>query len=102
MEYMYCDNVYVNMTPTRYSVPITSESRDELISLREQFIGRVRRTFATTMYHERSLVGEQYSETCGKSRTDWTLWTVVNGLCIQQSRLVNDNSIPYFQSLVDE
>ena len=40
MEDMYCDNDYTNMTPTRYSVLITSESGDELISLREQFIGR--------------------------------------------------------------
>ena len=38
MEDMYCDNDYINMTPTRYSVLITSESGDELISLREQFI----------------------------------------------------------------
>ena len=40
MEDMYCDNDYINMTPTRYSVLITCESGDELISLREQFIGR--------------------------------------------------------------
>ena len=40
MEDTYCDNDYTNMTPTRYSVLITSESGDELISLREQFIGR--------------------------------------------------------------
>ena len=40
MEDMYCDNDNINMTPTRYSVLVTSESGDELISLREQFIGR--------------------------------------------------------------
>ena len=40
MEDMYCDNDYINMTPTRCSVLITSESGDELISLRGQFIGR--------------------------------------------------------------
>ena len=40
MEDLYCDNDYINMTPTRYSVLITCESGDELISLREQFIGR--------------------------------------------------------------
>ena len=40
MEDMYCDNDHTNMTPARYSVLITSESGHELISLREQFIGR--------------------------------------------------------------
>ena len=40
MEDMYCDNDYINMTPTRCSVHIMSESGDELISLREQFVGR--------------------------------------------------------------
>ena len=40
MEDMYCDNDYSNMTPTRCGVPITSESEDELISLRGQFFGR--------------------------------------------------------------
>ena len=34
---MYCDNDYINMTPTRCSVLITSESDDELISLKETF-----------------------------------------------------------------
>ena len=37
---MYCDSDYINMTPTRCSVLITSESGDERISLRGQFIGR--------------------------------------------------------------
>ena len=49
------------------------------------------------MYHERSLVGEQYSGTYVKSCTDWTLWKVVHGLRRQQSHLVNGNSIPRFQ-----
>ena len=40
MEDMYCDNDYINMTPIRCSVLITSESGDELISLLEQFVGR--------------------------------------------------------------
>ena len=40
MEDIYCDNDYINVTPTRCSVLITSKSGDELISLREQFIGR--------------------------------------------------------------
>ena len=40
MEDMFCGNGYINVTPTRCSVLITSESEDELISLREQFIGR--------------------------------------------------------------
>ena len=48
MEDMYCDNDYINMTPTRYSVLITSESGDELISLREQFNWKSRTTFTTS------------------------------------------------------
>ena len=36
---MYCDNDYINMTPTRYSMLITSEP-GELISLHEKFIER--------------------------------------------------------------
>ena len=62
MEDMYCDNDYINMTPTRCSVLITSESGDELISLRGQFIGRAEHQHVITtllhqcednMYHER-------------------------------------------------
>ena len=40
VEDMYCDNDYINTTPTRCSVLTTSESGDELIGLRGQFIGR--------------------------------------------------------------
>ena len=40
MDDVYCDNDYINMTPTSCSVLITSESGDELISLCGQFIGR--------------------------------------------------------------
>ena len=39
-EGMHCDNDCINMTPTRCSVLITSESGDELVSLRGQFIRR--------------------------------------------------------------
>ena len=45
MEDMYCDIDYINMTPTRCSVLIMSESGDELISLREHFIGRAEQHF---------------------------------------------------------
>ena len=99
MEDMYGDNDYINMTPTRYSVLITSESGDELLSLREQFIGRAEQPLLQHVPRA-SLVGEQYSRTCRKLCTDWTLWKVVYGLRIQQSRLVNGNSIPCFQSLL--
>ena len=34
MEDMYCDNDYINMTPTRCSVLITSESGDEQIIMK--------------------------------------------------------------------
>ena len=37
MEDMYCDNDYINMTPTRYSVLITSESGDEQIIMKETY-----------------------------------------------------------------
>ena len=59
MEDMYCDNDYINMTPTRCSVLITStrcselmtsESGDELISLRG-FHWKSRTTFTTTLLH---------------------------------------------------
>ena len=69
MEDMYCDNGYIKMTPTRCSVLITSESGDELISLREQFIGRAEQHLLQHYYiTERTtcttseLVGEQH---CG-------------------------------------
>ena len=32
----------------------------------------------------------------------WNLWKVVYGLRIQQSRLVNGNIIPFFQSVLSE
>ena len=38
MEDMYGDNEYINMTPARCSVLITSESGDELTSLTEQHL----------------------------------------------------------------
>ena len=68
MEDMYCDNEYINMTPTRCSVLFTSESGDELISLRGQFIGRAEQHLLQHFY----IPGP-----CGKSCTDWTLWKVV-------------------------
>ena len=82
-EDMYRDNDHINI-PTCCSVIITSESGDELISLRGQFTGRAEqhlpqhycitvRTSCTT----RELVGEQYSGPFGKSCTDWTLWKVL-------------------------
>ena len=37
MEDMYCDNDYINMTPTRCSVLITSESGDEQIIMKETY-----------------------------------------------------------------
>ena len=37
MEDMYCDNNYINMTPTRCSVLITSESGDEQIIMKEAY-----------------------------------------------------------------
>ena len=37
MEDGYCDNDYSNMTPTRYSVLMTSESGDEQIIMRERY-----------------------------------------------------------------
>ena len=84
MEDMYCDFDYINMTPTRCSVLITSESGDELISLRRQFIGRAEQHLPQHYYiTERTtcttseLVGEQYSGPCGKSCMDWTLLKVV-------------------------
>ena len=43
MEDTYCDNDYINMTPKRCSVLITSESGDEQIIKKDtygQFIGR--------------------------------------------------------------
>ena len=88
------------MTPTRCSVLITSESGDELISLREIFIGRAEQHLPQ-LYHitERTrcttseLVGEQFSGPWGKSCMDWTLWKVVFGLRIQQSSLVDPNEL---------
>ena len=84
MEDMYCDNGYINMTPTRCCVLITSESGDELISLRGQFFGRAEQHLLQHCYiAERTtcttseLVGERYSGPCGKSCMDWTLWKVV-------------------------
>ena len=35
MEGMYCDNDYINMTPTHCSVLIMSESGDEQIIMKE-------------------------------------------------------------------
>ena len=69
MEDMYCDNDCINMTPTRCSVLITSESGDELISLREQFIGRAEQHLLQHVPRAK-LVGEQYSGICGKSCMD--------------------------------
>ena len=103
MEDMYCENDYINMTPTRHSLLITSESGDELISLREQFIGRAEqhvlqhyciteRTTCTTS----ELVGEQYSGPCGKSCTDLTLWKVVLWTA---HTLVDANELLCFQFL---
>ena len=66
MEDMFCDNDCNKMTPTRCNVLITSESGDELISLCEQFSDNIHHN----MYHERSLVGEQYSGLCGRSCMD--------------------------------
>ena len=37
MEDMYCDNDYINMTPTRCSVLIRSESGDEQIIMMETY-----------------------------------------------------------------
>ena len=37
MEDMYCDNDHINMTPTRYSVLITSEIGDEQIIMKETY-----------------------------------------------------------------
>ena len=70
MEDMYCDNDYINMTPTRYSVLITSESGDELISLREQFIERA----------EQHLLQHVPRAKFGWWAVLWNLWKVVYGL----------------------
>ena len=42
---VYCDNDSINMTPTRCSVLITLESRDELISLRGQLFNEQNQHF---------------------------------------------------------
>ena len=87
-EDMYRD-VYINMTPTRCSVIITSESGDELINLRGRFIGRAEqhspqhygitvRTSCTTS----KFAGEHYSGSFGKSCT--RLYSV-EGLAVDRS-----------------
>ena len=85
MEDMYCDNDYINMTPTRHSVLITSEAGDELISLREQFIGRAEQYLLQHYYiTERT--------TCTTSGVGWravlwNLWKVVYGLDSVEGRV---------------
>ena len=67
---MYRDNDYTNMTPTRCSVIITSESGDELINLRGRFIGRAEQHYCITVRTScttSELVGKQYSGPFGKS-----------------------------------
>ena len=86
MEDMYCDNDYINLTPTLHSVLITSESGDELVSLREQFIGRAERHLLQHVPRAK-LVDEQYFGTCGMSSTHWTLWKVVFGLDSVEGRV---------------
>ena len=72
MEDMYCDNDCINMTPTRHSVLVTSESGDEQIIMKEtceQFIGRAEQHL---LQHEPRayLVGEQCLGICGRSCMD--------------------------------
>ena len=89
MEDVYFNNDNINMTLTRFSVLITSESGDELTSLRGQFIAKAEQHILQH-YHitERTtcatseLVGEQYSGPCGKSCC---------GLRTQQPSLVDAN-----------
>ena len=95
MEDMHCDND--NMTLSRCNVLITSESGDELISLREQFIAKVEQ-HSLQHYHitERTtcatseLVGEQCSGPCGKSCC---------GLCTLQPSLADANEFTLLSPL---
>ena len=67
---------YINMTPTRYSVLITSEARDELISLREQFIGKNKTTFTATC-------NTSVRTTCAT----WRIWLVSSALDSVEGRV---------------
>ena len=102
---MNCDNDYINMTPTRCSVLITSESGDELISLRGHFIGRAEQHILQHCYIP-------VRTECTTSEVGWWSSTldpvesrVRTGLCgrsccglrIQQPSLVDANELPCFQ-----
>ena len=85
MEDVYCDNDCFNMTPTRCSALITSESGDELISLRgkaEQHLYIPMKSHEPRAY----LVGKTLHSVEGRA---WTAHTTITSREWQQYSLLS-------------